>query len=189
MSWRYKVLWSGGRIGSGVSVFTIGAGPTEPTWAAVNTAFRNWFTAIAVNVPNDVSWTFPVESESFNPMTGGLETVVPIPQAAGLVGGDASAQWAAPAGRMVRWNTGSVVGGRRLIGKTFIVPSAAGSFNEGSVTTGVRTADATAHTALLSALTAAGGELRIWSRKHGSAVPVTGGATLARPTTLRSRND
>lgn len=189
MSWRYKVGWTGGRIGAGVSIFTIGAGPTEPTWASVNTAFRNWYTAIAPSVPNDVVWTFPFESESFNPSTGELETVVAIPQAASVAGGDNATGWAAPAGRMVRWSTGNVVAGRRLYGKTFIVPSSVLAFTEGSVNSATRGTDATAHTALVSALTAAGGELRVYSRTHGVAVPVTAGATQARPTTLRSRND
>lgn len=189
MSWRYKVGWTGGRIGSGVSVFVIGAGTTQPTWSAVNTAFRGWFVALSSFVPNDVSWTFPVESESFNPSDGVLEEVVSIPQAAGLTASDAGTTWSAPAGRIVRWNTGNVVAGRRLIGKTFIVPSSGAAFSEGSIAGSVRTSDGTAHGALLTGLQAAGGELRIWSRKHGVAVPVTGGATLARPTTLRSRND
>lgn len=189
MTFRYKVGWTGGRIGAGVSVFNLGIAGAEPVWASVNTAFRDWYQALAPSIPNDVILTFPFESESFDPATGELQEVVSIPQAASVQGTDSNTSWSASAGRVVRWSTGVVVSGRRLYGKTFIVPSGAGAFSEGSVNSGTRGTDQTAHAALLNALEFAQANLMVYSRTHGVAEAVQGGATLARPTTLRSRND
>lgn len=187
--WRYKVSWTGGRIGSGVSVFHVGGATAVPDWTAANTAFRAWFNSIGTNMPNDVLFTFPSEVEKIDPATGALVEVVGIAAAASVQGSDASTQWSAPAGRLVKWTTGVVVGGKRQIGHTFIVPTAAGAFTEGSVSSGVRTTDATAHAALILALDNAQADLRVWSRKQGVSTHVTSGATLQRPTVLRSRND
>lgn len=187
---QYVVSWTGGRIGSGASVFHLGVStPTGMDWAAVNTAFGNWYTAIRALVPNEVTWNFPFEVKTFDEATGNLTGVFPIPQRASIAGTDSTSVWSSSAGRVVKWSTGQVVGGRRLSGHTYIVPSSAAAFLEGSVAGTTITTDAAAHTALVAALAAQSAPLVVWSRKHGAEKLVTGGATLPRPSTLRSRND
>lgn len=187
---QYVVSWAGGRIGAGASVFNLAAPtPSAINWANINTAFGAWFTAIRGTVPDNISWTFPFEVKTFDEITGALVGVYAIPQRAGIAGSDGAAAWSAATGRVVKWTTGEVVGGRRLAGHTYIVPSSSAAFNEGSVTSGVITSDGAAHTALLAALLAESAPLVVWSRKHGAARLASGGATLPRTSTLRSRND
>ena len=116
-------------------------------------------------------------------------TAVSIPQRASISGSDSSTTWSAPTGRIVKWSTGAVVAGRRLTGHTYLVPSSPSAFAEGSINTTVVLSDATAHAALITALAATTAPLAVWSRTHGQVGVVQGGATLSRPTVLRSRND
>lgn len=187
---QYVVNWTGGRVGFGASVFMIGvSSPAGMNWANVNTAFGNWFTALRGSIPDNITITFPFEVKTFDEATGALTGVFSIPQRASITGSDASNAWSSSAGRVVKWSTGQVVGGRRLSGHTYIVPCGSNAFTEGSVSSSVITSDAAGHAALLAALATESAPLVVWSRKHGVEKLVTGGATLSRPTTLRSRND
>lgn len=187
---QYTVGWTGGRIGTGASVFHIGvSSPAGINWANVNTAFGAWYTALRTSVPNDVTWTFPFEVKTIDEATGALTGVASIPQRAPIVGTGTDAAWSAATGRVVKWSTGQVVGGRRLAGHTYIVPCTNNAFNEGSVNGTTIGTDGTAHAALIAALATESAPLVVWSRTHGAEALVTGGATLARPTSLRSRND
>jgi hypothetical protein len=187
---QYVVQWTGGRIGLGASVFHIGvSSPAGMNWANVNTAFGAWFTALRASTPNEVSWTFPFEVKTIDEATGALTGVFSIPQRASITGQDASTNWSSSSGRVVKWSTGAVVGGRRLSGHTYLVPSGGSAMSEGSVQNTIITSDGLAHAALISSLAAESAPLVVWSRAHGAEALVTGGATLARPSTLRSRND
>jgi len=186
---EYRVQWTGGRIGEGFTVLHLGISGAGVPMAPVNTAIRNWFTALRATIPDDVNWVFPTEMRQFDEATGTLESVLPIPQATGLAG-SAGGAYLSGVGRLVKWTTGSVVNGRRLVGHTYLVPSVASAGTDlGSISPTVITSDNVAHAALIAALAAESAPLVVWSRTGGTEAIVSSGSTLSRPTTMRRRND
>jgi hypothetical protein len=185
---EYRVKWSGGRIGEGFTVLHLEYDAITPI-GPVNAAISAWFNSIKPSIPNTITWQFPNEMRQFDSVTGELTAVVAITPTANVTGGSASVDYGAPAGRLVKWATGTVVNGRRLNGHTYLVPTSSNGYSAGSVTSAVQTSDNTAHTTLISALQSAGAPLVIWSRTGGVASTVKSGQTLQRATQLRRRND
>lgn len=192
MTLTYRPQWSGSRIGSGFTVFNLEGTESTTSETAENaaTAIRAWFNSLIATIPNDVSITFPGEMLVTNAATGELESVLPVTPPTGIVG-DYSGAYAANAGRLVRWQTGAVLGGRRITGRTFLVPSGGVFTDGGNVGNSVIDSDAIAHAALLTAL---GASCPLLVVAKGTVtpvvpIPVVSGATLPRPTNLRSRND
>lgn len=88
---------------------------------------------------------------------------------------------------LVRWDTGVIVGGRYLRGRTFIPCIGEPINTTGGVPT---TAFATlVNTAAAALIADTGNELVIWSRTHGVAHPATLGTFQPQWATLNSRRD
>lgn len=186
--YEFRANWTGGRIGQGVTVFHFEEGNDLFDANDVATAFRSWFNGMKTFIPDDVTITFPTELKKINPVTGDATEVRTVTPQAPVVGTD-SIVFAAPAGRIVKWQTNAFNAGRRLVGRTFLVPSSGCFTTSGSVSSSAITQDATHHSDLINDLAAADALLVIWSRKNGTTGVVASGATQERPTTLRSRND
>jgi len=185
---QYRWSWQGGRIGQGLSVFNLLGSDFTGNINAANSAIRTWFNGLRTTIPDDVTISGPPEVLQVNDADGQLIDVQALTPVAAIVG-SSTAAFASPAGRVVRWNTPVVLAGRRLIGRTFLVPSVAVFNVTGSIDPATITADAALHAALVSTLQSNGTPLGVWSRKNGSIHEVSSGTTLARPTTLRTRND
>lgn len=185
---QYRYQWNGARIGQGLSVFNLLGTDFTGNINAANTALRTWFNTIRTGIPDDVTITPPSEVLQINDEDGVLQDVQGL-TALGSVTGQSTAAFSANAGRVVRWNTPVVVGGRRLFGRTFIVPSVGVFNNTGNVDSTTITSDAAAHATLISSLATNGLPLGVWSRKNGSIHEVNNGVTLTRPSTLKTRND
>lgn len=183
---QYRARWSGGRIGSGYSVFNVD-GAIGNDLQGVADEIRLWFSSRSSALPNDVTISFEAEVKELT-VAGNLISIGAV-TAPGSVTGGYSGDWSSSSGRVVRWTTADVVGGRRLIGHTFLVPSAQFTDSSGSVLAGTISADATAHAALIAGLSGNGTPLVVWSRRYATTGEVTLGQTLARPVSLRSRND
>lgn len=184
---EYTARWAGGRIGSGATVMHF-QGPADTiTGNLIAAAMRQWFSARQAALPNDVTITFDAEIRNYA-LDGTLQTVIPITAPAPVTGSYADV-WTNGAGRMVRYSTGQVVNGRRLNGRTFLVPSGGVFDNTGNVLGGTITADQTAHDTFRNALLAAGTEIVVWSRTYSVAHPVLTMSTVVRPVGLRTRND
>jgi hypothetical protein len=186
---EYSVQWTGGRIGTGFTNFHV----VEFADAEVNTlgpAIRTWFNAIKGTVASNVTWTFPAEVRKYDTETGTLLEALPVTPEASLAA-SGSGSYNAAAGRLVRWQTGSIVAGRRLIGRTFIVPTSNTGFGtNGEVSSSTISTDNTAHGVLLGALNSGDFKgLAVWSKTAGVARRINSGATLQKATVLRSRND
>ena len=186
---EYTVQWTGGRIGLGFTNWHIHESGAD-NLAAISTAIRTWYDAVNNTIPNSITNTFPAEVKVLDESTGTLENAVPVTPLSPLTGGG-SGTYSANTGRLVRWNTGEVAGGRRITGRTFLVPNIGTAFDSsGSVAASTLSTDNTAHAALLAA-TQAGDfpQLVVWSKKNGSVHFIRQGVTLAKATTLRRRND
>lgn len=185
---EYSVQWSGARIGSGASVMH--AGTDEPSTilaqafaAKVNT----FFGAIAKYLPNVITIQFPNEVKVFegNGTLIGVETITAPPQ----VNATGTAPFINGAGGCVRWNTGAVAGGRRIVGRTFIVPMVSDAFQTGNTKATTQGDFNTAINGYLANSTGVDLRPAVWAKSQSLAYPITSGALLNRPSTLRTRND
>lgn len=185
---EYVARWRGGRIGAGASVFHFGDPEGPQSVDAIPTAVRALFVAFQGSLPDEVNIEFDSEVRELD-LAGNLTGVSPV-TAPASVNGTSTLSWSQGMGSMIRWNTGQVVAGRRLVGRTFIAPRTNTAFTtSGDVTPGTITSDGTAIAAFLTALSNAGSPLVIWSRTGQVTAPVQNGATQSRPSYLRSRND
>ena len=187
MPQQYVVRWSGGRIGSGATVLnfvSIAGGSAAQSIADATKAFID---ARKASFPNEVTFTFSNEVLELA-SDGTLIQVYNVTPPAAVVGTGAT-EWVNGSGRMVRLTTGSVVAGRRLVGRVFLVPSLGISNTDGNVSAGTITADKAALVNLMAAVSASGSHLAVWSRTHALVAQVTSADTVSRPTTLRTRND
>ena len=181
---RIRVAWTGFPGAPGVSTF-------YATTAATPMAnIRTFFNNIHPFLPSDVTLSFPGAGDVLDDVTGILTGSWSAAPPADVTG-SGTGTYAAPVGAVVNWGTATIHRGRRMRGRTFLVPLNGPSFqNDGSL-------DSTVRAGLISgaqALIAAGpGNLLAWSR------PISGGGGLSAAVTtanvpdlaavLRSRRD
>lgn len=179
--YRYRVVWSGGPGGEGVSTFY----SDEPSTAPLG-ALHDFFDTIKAQFPSVITWSFPGSGDVIEATTGALAgdwtTSTPAP----IQGGGVTSSFAAGVGARVRWNTDGLAGGRRVRGATFLT----------SLVTNAYEPDGTISAGALSVLqgaadTLAGtGYLSIWSRgdgTNGSFHSVTSGVVVDRVSWLSTR--
>lgn len=143
---RSKIVWSGFPGAPGYTVFHAHSFEADPTQEAND--FAAAVGAFAVNIatllPNNVSVLRHQEVEVLEDTTGTLETVVQV-NALAPVQGTGGLNYSAPVGGVISWGSSRVRKGRRMRGRTFVVPMASAAFeNNGSLTS-------TAQAALLDA--------------------------------------
>lgn len=187
MPQEYVVRWSGARVGTGATVlhFVSIAGPSGAQGIA--DATRAFFFSRALAFPNDVTFTFdPEVRELLN--DGTLVGVYPVTAPAGFAG-TGTGSFVNGSGRLVRLTTGVIIGGKRLYGRIYLVPSVDFTDPSGNVQGGTITADKSALVTFMNAVAATGSNLAVWSRANAATAPVTTADTQSRPTQLRSRND
>ena len=199
---RVRVAWTGFDGGPGVSTFFC---QTPDTFVA---ALHTFLTNLSSYIPNTVSLTIEPGGDVFDPLNGVLSgswTAAATPAPVNCTGASTAARGA---GLMLRWNTGSVINGHRLRGRTFIVPASKNAFDDnGNPGGGVRTDIAVACGLLIAA---EANNMVVWNRPrlvtpswtdvHGKVHPsrpaVTGGFSAVRDgglspvsAVLRSRRD
>lgn len=187
MVMQYRPIWSTASGGTGYSVlnFDDQPGAAQP----IANAVRALFAALAANMPSDVTISFPDEMTVHNVSTGDLTSTVPVTPPANVVGGSSSA-YPAPSGFHIQWATGEIVNGRRLQGKTFIVPAAGSAYDlDGTISATVITSSATAINTYLTAIANAGADMVVWSRTAGVARAVLSGSVRDQAAVLRTRRD
>lgn len=201
MPFEYRVEWGGSLVtGPGVSVFhgrtTVG-GTGFDTAQALADRCRKFFLDIVSLVPSGVSWTFPNEvtelQTGISETTGQAGTLLDVhaitPPATVNATATAGNHSRASGGR-VDWNTESVVAGRRLRGRTYIVPLASlGYDSSGSLATTCITTLTTAGNNFKDATVFSNCQPVVWSRSHGIAADIVGASVDDRASILRSRRD
>lgn len=139
---RVRVAWTNFPGAPGLSTFYLDAGTTDVT------AIRTFFTSVLTYMPNGLTIQVP---NSGDIVDSGTDKIVGTWTGTG--GGTNSSAAVAGAysgssGAMVRWLTGAVVDGHRLVGRTYLVPLAGSRYaNDGSL-------DGTAQAAILTAANA-----------------------------------
>lgn len=177
---QYRVAWTGAAGLPGVSTFyNTGAVP------GFLTALRAFFEAVKTSIPNTITITYPSSGNVIDDTTGQVKaawaSTAPAPTVCSATG-----TYQAPTGACINWNTGLFVGGRRLRGKTFLVPLANGAFgSDGKLVPANVTAFTTAANTLASSAT---GFVVYSSSKHVNGAVTTGYAAPI-SAVLRSRRD
>jgi hypothetical protein len=119
---RHRWIWTGGTIGTGYTAFHA-VGGAEQYFADQAYAFMSQVcgTGASSAIPNGIKVTPDGFVDILDAATGSLVTSVGI-TAPSVINGGSGGSYAAPGGVCINWSTGGVVGGKRVRGRTFIVP-------------------------------------------------------------------
>ena len=182
---RHRTTWTG---------FVGGPGVTTLYWdaaTAVNLpAWNAFLLAIQARFPTVVTWQSQNQGDVLESTTGVISGSWSGPAQA-AVSGTAVGTYGAPIGMVVNWRTAGVVAGRRVRGRSFLVPMSGNSVdNDGSI---IAAALTTVRGALATFQAAAAPGLQVWSRPEGggggSNHTVTSADVPDKTVVLRSRRD
>lgn len=181
---RIRVAWSGFVGGPGVSTFYA----TDA--ASLLAPLRAMFNSMAGRFPGVVTHTFPSSGDTIDATSGALVSAwvgsAPAPTTGTDTGG-----YAAPAGAIIRWQTGTIIHGHRLVGRTFLVPLAKSNFDVDGTLLGTSISSISA--AVQTFVTASAGNMVVWSRPGGGTAggfsAVNSAVVPDKSMILRSRRD
>lgn len=175
---RVKLRWSGFIGGPGYSIFHFrdfeGTGDYEPNAAAASAAvarvdtFAQGLTGV---VARGVVLKAMGDTEVIEDTTGDLVDIIGVASGTDRVS-DSSVgqQYAAAAGACINWRTNAVHRGRRIQGRTFLVPLRGAAFEDnGTLSNATITALSTAATALTNS--AGTPDLGVYARPHRTKNP------------------
>lgn len=158
---------------------------------------RTLCSALALQVPNGLSFVFPSSVDLFNETTGQMTSTLAITPGATVASTVTAAAYSGTSGALIRWVTGDFVAGKRVQGRNFIVPlRGAGYETTGSILAATATALQTAATTMISSF---GAGLQVWARpaytdatppvliRNGSAHTVNSATVPVTPVVMRSR--
>lgn len=182
--WRCRVAWSGSPVvGPGLSTFY--ALNTSPGFPA---AVRAFFASLTTLLYSGTTITVPNTGDVIDEATGAITGTWTDGAALTPVVGAASGVFAAGVGMQVRWRTGGIVAGRRVVGSTFLIPTTTGAF-DATGTPGSATITVVQNAA--DAYIAAAPFACIWSRpapgRAGTDHLITSASVPDRPSWLVSR--
>lgn len=176
----HRVEWRGLPTGPGVSTFY-----ADDAGIDIRPYLDSLFTAIGIKVPNVVSFYIPNSGITIDSATGHPNASWTAGSAITRVA-TGSGVYAAPVGGLIRWETPTFIAGRRLIGKTFMVPFLAGCFESNGTLLNTVKSDLEAAAALF--VTGAT-SFRVYSRKNHVAASVATSSVPDKAMVLRSRRD
>lgn len=186
---RVIVNWTHSAIrGTAVTVLHFaGDAQPAPPLAAVRTAFFNAKSAF----PGGLTLSFPNVGDTIEDTTGALVGTWSVPSVADVTGASGTLTAAAGVGACIGWQTGGIVNGRRLRGRTFLVPLSAAAYQEdGTISSTVYPWLETLATELQ-----ASGPLAVWHRpttaggSDGNSYGVTSHRVRDKVAILTSRRD
>jgi hypothetical protein len=174
--------------------FLLADTPTGTQLSETVTKVRTFFNAWGSFIPNGVSINFPSEIEQFDTNSGVLEGSFSVTPGAVVNGAASTAPYSSASGACITWNTAAVVAGRRLRGRTFMVPLAPTSAFQSDGTLAVAGLVTMRSAAQALADDATGMPLVVWHRPtlggtDGLAGVVTGASITDKTAVLRSRRD
>lgn len=180
---RVRCAWANFPGAPGLTTFFVGSGTTN---MAPITAFWD---AIKNELPVATQVTTPNSGDQLSEATGTLSGTWSGSGGGVATSATASVVYAGAAGAVIEWQTSLIVAGRRVLGKSFIVPLRGGAYDtNGSIASATVTVLQNAATALVIALA---GEMKVWSRPRptiaGAAATVIGVRVPDLAVVLRSR--
>lgn len=145
---RVRVAWSNFPGAPGLSTFYLNEASTDVT------AIKTFFTSVGALIPNGTTFQIPNSGDQIDVGTGKLTATW-----TGTGGGSvtstatAGAAFSGSSGAMVRWITGAVVNGHRLVGRTYLVPLVGTNYDaNGSLSSTAQTTIQNAANTLIAAL-------------------------------------
>lgn len=181
---RIPVVWDGLPGLPGVSVFY---STTADATAAV-AALVAFFTAIKTGFPTGLSWQVPSSGDTFNDASGVLTGSWSGASGSTVLANGGATVYAAGTGGYIRWQSSSIINGRRVKGRTFLCPIIGSKYDSnGTIDNTIVAGWQTAANTLVAA-----NALRVWHRPpaggtSGQAVLVTAALAPDRTTSLKSR--
>lgn len=186
--------WNYGTGAPGYTTFFVSAAQA----ASFQPRLVTFWTAVAPYLATAFSVVVPPNGEVIDETTGKMVNVWSGPTQV-TVTGTAAAAWASTSGALVRWDTGRFANGRKVRGRTFIVPIVSSAYSSGTISTTVANAINAAATTLWNA---APGVMVVWTRPKydhstnpptlktpGISYPVNSATTPTKVTYLSSRRD
>jgi len=134
---RVTTQWSGftGAPGWTVTHWGAGGGTLTEACDAATSAMRTFWDSLKTNFPTGITFQVLQEVPMLDVASGSLQDVLSATSTPAAVTGLGSGVTAAPAGASVIWGTGTVRNGRRLRGRTYLVPLASTQYEaNGSLT-------------------------------------------------------
>jgi len=164
---KVKVRWGGFNGAPGWSNFYFDTVDGTFTTAAdanpVAQRVETFINAIKIRIPSHVSMTIQSDVEVVAPDDGEMLNIHSIPARAPIMGTAAAAAYSAASGLVINWRTAGVRNGRRVRGRTFIVPLAGGAYQtDGTIQDTNLSETQTAAQALIT--TASPVKLGVWAR-------------------------
>jgi hypothetical protein len=179
---RVRVAWTTGIGGPGLSTFYLPAASTDVS--GINT----FFTAMKPFFLSSVTWQVPNSGDQINDATGALTGAWSGSGGTTQIGTGTGA-YAAGTGGFVIWNTSTIVGKRRLKGRTFLCPLSVASYEgNGTLLDATRASIENAANALAPTT-----PLQVWHRpttpggSNGTSAAVVNAQVKDQVTSLRSR--
>lgn len=153
---RVVVNWVGPSVkGLAVNVLYVAADTPLTSVSGIKSAYQ----ALAGVLPSGVSILIPGTGDVIEDTTGALVDVWSA-TGAGQVDGGAAAQAAAGVGACVTWLTGGIINGKKLRGRTFLVPLSTGAYDtDGTLTSSGNSGVNGFGTAMMAA-----GPMAVWHR-------------------------
>lgn len=161
---------------------------------AVVAKTRAFWTTVNTRLPSAVTVTVSPTVDILLDSNGQLQDSLTDPTATQPVTGTATGAVAGPAGAVVTWKTSTIRNGRRIRGRTFLVPLAVTSYEANGSLIAAAVADFTTAATNLSA-SSANPNLLIWGRptaalpESGISGRVTGFSVPDKVAVLTSRRD
>lgn len=189
---RITAEWNGFRGAPGYSNFYFdGQTAIEEDPEAAALALKTFFDAVAGKIPGGVSVTIRPTADNVDETTGAIVGQVDF-VAPSASNGTGTTSYSAASGAVVNWNTTAYRNGRRVRGRTFLVPLSTEAYDaNGDLATTALNALRPAATALVDNPGPA--PLMVWSRPGasgpGEAHPVTSATVPDFGAILRSRRD
>lgn len=173
---RIRVVWSGSAVtGNGVSTHYCSTSDT-----GLAAGLKAFYTAMAGIFTTSLSWTVPVTGDLVDDVTGHLAgSWTETAGTGGTVAGTNAGQWAQGVGARIKWITGGIHAGRRVVGSTFMVPLIINAYEgSGEITSAYLSSMSSAASGLITAVPS----LRILSAPtvyHGTPIDGTSSTVLA----------
>jgi hypothetical protein len=125
-------------------------------------SLRTFFNSLAGLIPSNLTIQVPGSGDYIDEGAGGIGGSWSVGTTPTVVSGSGTGAYAGHAGAVIHWLTTGIVAGRRVRGRSFLVPLVSSAFeSNGSLTS---TAINTISTAGTTLLTAVGADMSVWSR-------------------------
>jgi hypothetical protein len=183
---RFNCAWQNWPGAPGVSTFYADSGTDIST---CTDALRAFWNSLAGMIPSALTIQVPAVGDIINDQDGAISGAWSDGTPVTVVTGSGAGAYAGNAGAVVHWLTAGVVNGRRVRGRTFVVPIIATQYEtNGSLSTACL---ATLNGAASTLVTALGSSMLVWHRPKppaaGSSAGVTGHRVPDLAVSLRSR--